>query len=289
MKTLIAFFLLMCSLNSKSQEIKYKPVFYDQCSEIYNPLLVATLYKDSELLSKKILFDTSYFTIIDTGQYFIKLYHNLYVDSIPFRIDTLISRTDTFNLKSIVFDELTMYNTPCSCFLTCNDTMIGRKTDYYSNGHIRFSGYFQGAVLRDSIYSEYKNGQTKEYYIKKKGSDKAKYYFEYYENGNIKAERNRIRNLNVTYYKNGNTKSKWKSGLIKIDKKYHSNGNLAYKKTCKWEFNFNESGKRITKEKLEETRKQKRKKDIEFKRMYKRINIKPNYSPRQTLLGQRYF
>ena len=284
MKTLIAFFLLICSLNSNSQEIKYKAVFYDQCRETKAPLVKVT--NDSGFTGHIWSKDTS-ITLKDTGIYILSVMNFSTIEKKQIHITEFKDRTETFNLKSILYNSLTFCDPiPCILYYTCNDTIEGWKYDYYYNGNLRCKANFEkgnefggSTWLKDTIMNYYENGNLKSIEIYDyKYVQRVASYREYYENGKLKEIYNRDLNYELKYNKTGKV---LESNFIRHDELNNFDFSVVKKINKRWIFEYDEKGNLIKKGRNNLLSKQDKRIIL--------MGTKPNYSLQQTSLNQQCF
>jgi antitoxin component YwqK of YwqJK toxin-antitoxin module len=128
-------------------------------------------------------------------------------------IDTVITSCLKVEYPSDLFTWYTIH-------LNCEDTLNDFYTEYYNNGTIRLMGNFINGRIKDSLQYFYSNGQLKSL---KTFYDSDTIYKTYHPNGQLSYVFNSGKNNTISYFKDGNVKSKKSNSGLKYFNRYTKN------------------------------------------------------------------
>lgn len=228
MRFLIAFLLLFSGFSSTGQ-IRYVPIFIDQCisdlsewSYWYVTDSLGNQY-DPNISDEEVILPR-------LGNYYLHtdLYHSIPLDLIPIEVQDTITR-DTF------YTEILSYQSKAvgleGHYYSCDSIADGYLVDYYSNGNIRKEGNFTEGKVRDSFKIYYRTGELEALTIAKDSAQKI--YYQFYKNGQIAHQADYTYSVGYIYeyYPDGTLSyvEDWKKNTTKS---YYPTGQLKTKKTA---------------------------------------------------------
>jgi len=232
--------LVLISANFRlfAQEIIYKPVFIDQCTDSLaeNPFWWLS---DSDCNSYNLTdFASTSVYLPKLGKYFL----NLEIGEEPeiISIDKYGETIDTFYTKRV---QLAIYvsNPPHSEFFDCDSLANGPVTDLYYNGNIRLTGYFSNGQPIDTLKKYYRSGVMQELYIPHKRHRQQIYY---YQNGQIRTDYNFAKRYSKDYYESGELKKEesWNRKYHTEKFEYYKNGQLKLNENRKTQIRYFSNG-----------------------------------------------
>ncbi|WP_445711478.1 toxin-antitoxin system YwqK family antitoxin [Flavobacterium sp.] len=212
-------FFLLGNMTLHAQEIIYKPIFINQCTneEEKNVIWDIIDLKQKKFLKKE-PFDVEVL-LPSLGVY--ELIYNINVSE-RIEIKKTETTTDTVFLEKLKL-SVAISNPPFSEYIVCNTLANGRVTDYYSNGKIRAIGTFENGQLTDTLKKYDNEGVLTELQIPNKKGNRL---LDYYKDGKIKVDLNYRKKQKKIYYESGKLAEykSWK-GKIKLVS-YFENGTL---------------------------------------------------------------
>lgn len=224
-RLLICIYLIVVCSNSSTGQIKYTPVFIDECTNE-----VADIFwylRDSgEIRSNIYPFKST--TVSSPGTYF--LYSGNHYGQQPIKITITQNKpnVDTFLISSLRFNQYVGY----ADYTFCDSLANGHLKSYYPTGQKHLVGTFKDGQVLDSLHEFYQNGGIKEIFIPSKRGWKMTRYF---ENGNVQLFHDIAKREEREYYTSGVLKkdNSWDSKYRHKIKEYDELGNLILVETHK--------------------------------------------------------
>lgn len=215
---IIAFFSLIKLAHS--QEIKYKPIFINQCTkEVSNEVFWWISDMNSNNYNQ-VDYNENTIALPTLGKY--KIHFGNEEDSKLINIEKFGISKDTFYTNRITLANY-VSNPPVSEYFDCNNLANGIVKDYFYNGDLRQKGDFINGQLIDTLKTYFRNGIIKELYIPQKNKNQ---HIVFFENGNIKTDYNFKKKYKKEYYESGEIKKieKWNHKFNTEKLEYYLNG-----------------------------------------------------------------
>jgi len=235
---IIILILLSANIRLFAQEIIYKPVFIDQCTDSLteNPFWWIS---DSDCNSYNLTdFTSTDVRLPKLGEYYL----NLEIGEEPeiINIDKYGEIVDTFYTKRVQL-AIWVSNPPHSEFFDCDSLANGHVTDFYYNGNIRLIGNFSNGQPIDTLKKYYRSGVMQELYIPNKRHRQQIYY---YKNGQIRSDYNYSKKYSKEYYESGELKKEefWNRKYHTEKFEYYKNGQLKLKEYKKIQIRYFSNG-----------------------------------------------
>lgn len=232
--------LVLISANFRlfAQEILYKPVFIDQCTDSLaeNPFWWIS---DSDCNSYNLTdFTSTSVRLPKLGKYYL----NLEIGEEPeiINISKFGETVDTFYTKRVQL-TIWMSNPPHSEFFDCDSLANGQVTDFYYNGNIRLTSDFSNGQPIDTLKKYYRSGVMQELYIPNKRHRQQIYY---YNNGQIRNDYNYSKKYSKEYYESGELKKEefWNRKYHTEKFEYYKSGQLKLKEHKKNQIRYFSNG-----------------------------------------------
>ncbi|NHN26008.1 hypothetical protein FIA58_010010 [Flavobacterium jejuense] len=228
-------FFLLTNMNLLAQEIKYKPVFINQCTKEEDKTVTWNIIdKKQRKPLKKQPFDVEVL-LPRLGEFELVYDFN---DAEHIKIEKTGTTIDTIFLEKIRMVYLVSHP-PILLFQDCSTNATGKITDYYSSGKIRATGTFENGKLTDTLKKYDKEGIITDIEIPYKKGNRLLHY---YKDGQIKEEVNYWKKYKKLYYETGKLAEyeSWKGKEKLIS--YFENGTLKRLRNSKKQETFSKEG-----------------------------------------------
>ncbi len=219
-----------------AQQIKYTPIFINQCTgqQTEQPWWISDFENNNYY---KTDYSDNFIFLSKSGIY--KLHLELFGEPEIIIVKNEKEIIDTFYTKRI---ELRQYvsNPPFSEYFDCDSLANGLITDYYYNGNIRIKGIFKNGQPIDTLKEYYRTGEISEIFIPFEKHIKEITYF---KNGQIKTDYNSEKKYEKEYYQNEQIAKEtfWNKKNISINE-FYENGNIKLKINNKFKKEYSING-----------------------------------------------